>query len=331
LNVVRFGILGAARIAPAALVAPCSKQDRSEAVAIAARDPVRARRFAEKHAVKRAVESYAELVSLPEVDAVYIALPASHHHRWTLEALGAGKHVLCEKPAAASTGQIEEMVALAKRQGLVFCEAFHYRYHPLVERVIEICSSGSLGRIERLEGRFDAPIGNLEDIRYALELGGGATMDLGCYVIHWMRTITQAEPEVVSAAASERPSGVDEVMTSELRFPDGVSGQMNCSMSKSGGFAADLRVRGSRGELHVTNWVMPSFGHVLRWTDGEGEHSEKITGVGTTFDYQLEAFVASVLDGTELPTGGADAIANMRVIDAVYRAAGLPDRSGERP
>ncbi len=325
-NSIRFGLLGAARIAPAALVGPASKTNRCGVIAIAARDAQRAARFANKHAIAHSTDSYDELVRLEGINAVYIGLPASLHAHWTLEALRAGKHVLCEKPFTTSAEEAEEMVALATERGLVLCEAFHYAYHPLSLRVREICASGAIGKLENLEGRFYAPIGDTEDIRYNLALGGGATMDLGCYPIHWMRTLTGMEPEVVSARASERPAGVDEIMSAQLRFPAGISARMDCSMTKEAGFAVYLDIRGSQGALHVTNLIAPGLGYELKWHNADGEFDEKVDAEGSTFDYQMVAFAAAVLDGKPLPTGGQDAIDNMRTIDAVYRAAGLPSR-----
>ncbi len=336
---LRFGILGAARIAPPALVSPCQDYARAEVVAIAARDPQRARRFAQHNGVPEVSESYADLVQRPDIDAVYNALPASLHAPWTIAALRAGKHVLCEKPFALDAEEAQRMVDEADTARVVLVEAFHYRYHPLFERVIEICSSGKLGAIERIEGRFNAPIANPEDIRFDLALGGGATMDLGCYPIHWLRTLLKSEPEVVSAEAREGPEGVDIEMTAELRFrrqvgagdsvtaPGGVSGIVRCEMHGEAGFLADLNVICAKGELEVINPLAPNHGHRIRLRKGADETTATVEG-DTTFRHQLEAFTGAVLDGASVPTGGADAVANMRVIDAVYAAAGLPPRQG---
>jgi predicted dehydrogenase len=323
---VRFGVLGAARIAPAAVVGPASKLDRCSVVAVAARDAQRAARFASKHAIARSTASYDELVGLEDINAVYIGLPASLHAQWSMAALRAGKHVLCEKPFTTSAEEAEQIVTLASERGLVLCEAFHYAYHPLAKRMREICTSGAIGELQALEGRFYAPIGDTQDIRYDLALGGGATMDLGCYPIHWMRSVTGMEPDVISAKATERPPGVDEVMTAELRFPGGIHAQIDCSMTKEGGFSVYLDIRGSEGALHVTNLIAPGLGYELKWHNAAGEFDETVEADGSTFDYQMREFVAAVLDEKPMPTGGQDAIENMRVIDAVYRAAGLPPR-----
>jgi len=323
--VLRLGILGAAKIASKALIEPASLSQRAEVVAIAARDPERARRFADEHGIEQVDPSYEALIRNPSVDAVYNALPASLHAEWTLEALERGKHVLCEKPLASNASEAERMVAAARKRGLVLLEAFHYRYHPLTHRVLEIVAGGRLGDMRRVEAVFCVPIRDPEDIRYDLSLGGGASMDLGCYPIHWSRVVTGAEPTVLRAEAREEPPGIDVTMTAELLFPGDVHCEVRCAMAADAVLQASLRVTGSKGELTADNPIAPHIGHRLRVRTGEHEESEQVEG-RTTYDHQLEAFVAAVVDGQEQPTGGQDAIANMRVIDAIYRAAGMQPR-----
>jgi len=322
---LRFGVLGAAKIVPDGLIKPAAGSERAEVVAIAARDPERARAFAEEHGIAQVDASYAALIRNPDVDAVYNPLPANLHAEWTLEALAQGKHVLCEKPFAANASEAEQMVAAARESGLVLLEAFHYRYHPLADRILEVVASGVLGEIGEVEAAFCAPIGDPEDIRYDLSLGGGATMDLGCYPIHWCRLAMGTEPEVLGAEAREEPSGIDVSMTAELRFPEEVHCKVHCSMAADVGFQAFLQVTGSKGKLRADNPLVPHFGHQLRLTIDGTERAEQIEG-RTTYDHQLEAFVAAVLAGEKHPTGGQDGIANMRVIDAIYRAAGMLPR-----
>jgi predicted dehydrogenase len=322
---LRLGILGAARIAPDALTRPASLSRRAEVVSIAARDPERARRFAEEHGIERFDASYEALVRNPDVDAVYNPLPASLHAEWTLAALEQGKHVLCEKPFACNASEAERMVAAAGRSGRVLLEAFHYRYHPLTDRILEIVAQGVLGAVRRVEAAFCVPIPDQQDIRYDLSLGGGATMDLGCYPLHWSRTVTGAEPTVLRAEAREGPPGIDVAMTAELEFPGDVSCELHCAMAADTALQVVLRVTGSEGELIADNPLAPHIGHRLRVLSGGVEETEQVEG-RTTYYHQLEAFVAAVLDGQEQPTGGRDAIANMRAIDAIYRAAGMQPR-----
>ena len=150
-------------------------------------------------------------------------------------------------------------------------------------------------------------------------------MDLGCYPVHWARLVTGTEPTVLRAEAREEPPGIDVAMTAELRFPENIDCELRCSMAADVALQAFLRVTGGKGELIVDNPLVPHFGHRLRVeTDGD-EKTEQVDGQ-TTYDHQLEAFAAAIVDGEEQPTGGQDAIANMRVIDSIYRAAGLHPR-----
>ncbi len=322
---LRFGLLGVAKITPEALIQPAAGSERAEVVAIAARDPERARAFAEEHGIAQVDASYEALVRNPDVDAVYNPLPASLHAEWTLEALRHGKHVLCEKPFASNASEAEQMVEAARESRLILLEAFHYRYHPLADRILEVAASGAIGEFREIEAAFCAPIPDTEDIRYDLSLGGGATMDLGCYPIHWCRLVAGAEPTVLGAEAREEPSGIDVTMTAELRFPEDVRCKVHCSMAADVGFQAFLQVTGSKGVLRADNPLVPHFGHKLRLTIDGNEKAEQIEG-RTTYDHQLEAFVAAALAGEKQPTGGLDAISNMRVIDAIYRAAGMQPR-----
>src|SRR5713101_2851120 len=151
---LRFGILGAARIAPEALIKPAQKSSDAEVVAIAARDSARAREFAETHRIPRVHASYEDLVADPELDVIYNPLPNSMHCEWTIAALRAGKHVLCEKPLASNATEAAQMVKVANETGMILGEAFHYRYHPLADRVREIIDGGRVGRRNRVEGNF---------------------------------------------------------------------------------------------------------------------------------------------------------------------------------
>ena len=320
---LRIGVLGAARIAPPAVLAPARRSERVEVVAVAARDVGRARRFAEEHGGLRVAPDYQALVESPDLDAIYVALPAALHARWTERALRAGKHVLCEKPFASNAGEAEQMVAAAVSADRVLMEAFHYRFHPLADRIRAIVTSGELGRIRAIEGVFTVAI-KPGDIRHDLALGGGGLMDLGCYPVHWARLVAGSEPSVISAEAVTGEPGVDLVMSAELAF-DGPRARIHCSMAPGMERRATLRVRGDDGELFVENPLAPQNGHRMEITGPGGTRVEQVPGA-TSYDYQLEAFAAAVLDGGPRLTGGADAIANMRVIDAIYRAAGMSPR-----
>ncbi len=202
---LRIGILSAASIAPTALVDPARLVDGVQVTAVAARDRRRAEEFADRHDIATVLDSYSALCSSDLVDAVYICTPATLHHHWTLAALAAGKHVLCEKPLAANAVEAAEMVAAGLAADRVMMEAFHWKYHPLAQRIRSICAD-ELGAIEHMEASFT--IGHLTNraIQFDLSLGGGSLMDLGVYPLQWVRWVAQDEPSVISAHAVWDPA-----------------------------------------------------------------------------------------------------------------------------
>ncbi len=322
---VRIGILGAARIAPLALINPAKKNADVIVAAVAARDASRARSFAAKHGVASVHESYEGLIADPDLDAIYNPLPNGLHGRWTRAALAAGKHVLCEKPLTANASEAREIAELAANSDRVVMEAFHYRYHPLTLRVEEIIATGELGTLQRVEAALCFPLPKFSDIRYNYSLAGGATMDAGCYAVHMVRTFGGSTPEVVSARAKLRDRQIDRAMTAELRFAGGHTGRVRCSLWSSHLLQISAHVIGERGELRVFNPVMPQFGHRLSVRSPNGGRVERFPR-RPSYAYQLDAFAAAVQHGEPIKTTPEDAIENMTVIDAIYRAAGLPLR-----
>jgi predicted dehydrogenase len=322
---LRLGVLGAARIAPAALVAPARRSARAVVQAVAARDRARAEAFAGKHGVPTAHGSYEALLADPDVDAVYNPLPNGLHGVWTVRALRAGKHVLCEKPFTANAAEARAVAQVAAESGRVVMEAFHWRYHPLAGRMLEIVRSGELGEIRRIETRVCFPLLNTRDIRYQPSLAGGALMDAGCYALHVLRTLAGEEPRVVSARARRLGPDVDRAMDARFALANGGEGRAVCSMLSRRLLAVSARVEGTGGTLSVLNPIAPQYFHRLRVTTAAGSRRERFPGA-TSYGCQLEAFVAAVSDGAPPLTGPDDAIANMALIDAVYRAAGMEPR-----
>jgi predicted dehydrogenase len=340
---LRIGILGAARIAPMALVRPARAVPEARVAAVAARDPVKARAFAARHGIDRVHASYDAMLADPEVDAVYNPLPNGLHCAWTIRALEAGKHVLCEKPIASNADEAARMAETASRAGRVLVEAFHWRYHPLAARMRQVLASGEIGRLRRLEAWLCFPMLLPGDIRWRFDLGGGAMMDAGCYTVSMVRQLARpepddtggsgrgdgilpaGEPEVVSARAWLRSPQVDRRIEAELRFADGRSARIVCSLLSRTLLRTTLRAEGDAGVMRVLNPLAPQFGNWLRVRGRNGRRSERVRG-DASYTHQLRAFVDAVRRGVPLPTGAEDAVANMRVIDAVYRAAGLLPR-----
>jgi predicted dehydrogenase len=308
-----------------ALVRPAKLVPEARIVAVAARQPERARAFAAKHAIPTVHASYEALCADPEIDAVYNPLPNSLHCEWTIRALRAGKHVLCEKPIAANAAEAERMAGAAAESGRVLAEAFHYRYHPLAARLREILDSGEIGAVGHVEVAFCIPFLVAGDIRYNLALAGGATMDVGSYTVNVARFLAAAEPEVLSAEARLSSPQVDRWMRAELRFPDGSTGRVTHSLLSSTLLKASAEVRGDRGRLWVLNPIAPQFYHRLTVETAAGRRVEKVRG-DATYVGQLRAFVRAVRGEAPMATDGADGVRNMRVIDAIYDRAGLKRR-----
>lgn len=322
---LRIGILGAARIASMALIRPAQHTSAVTVAAVAARDRDRAATFAKRHGIPTVHASYDELIDDPQIDVVYNPLPNGLHGRWSIRALEAGKDVLCEKPLAANADEAAAMVDTARRTGRRLIEAFHYRYHALVARLLEIIASGEVGAVRHYDASFVIPIVRGGDIRYRYDLAGGATMDAGCYPIHLVRTLAAAEPAVMSATAVQGPEQIDRDMTAQLRFADGRTARIVCALWSPRILQIRARVEGELGSIDVVNFVAPHFYNSIRVRAGGTTRRERSRGP-STYRAQLDAFASALRTGTPLPTEGDDSVNNMRVIDAVYEAAGMPPR-----
>lgn len=321
----RIGILGAAKIAGTALIEPARRTPGVEVVAIAARDPARAQAFASDNGIPRVERDYLALVS-SDVDAVYVPLPASGHTEWALRAVEHGKHVLVEKPFSVTCREAAEVTEAGVRAGVVVAEAMHYWYHPLMQRVRELVAHAELGVLRHVEAR--AELGALSDawsVYTDPALGGGALLHSGCYPLHFARSVA-GEPEVTSARAQWRPTGVDALLEAALEFPNGVTGRVAVDLlHPRSPMVFDARLECAGGTIAVENFVVPhdpGLGHrlVLQPTGEEGR-VEHHAG-DTTYWYQLQAFVAAARGGAPIHTSGTDTVDQMRAIEAIYRAAG---------
>lgn len=295
-----------------------------EVAAIAARDRDRAAQAAARLGIPTVHDSYASLIADDSLDAVYIPLPNGLHGHWTIAALEAGRHVLCEKPFTANAEEALEVQQVAERTGFVAMEAFHWRYHPLADRMASIVASGELGTVQRIESTMCFPLPRRSDIRWNPTLAGGAMMDAGCYPVSIVRFLAGAEPTVTSARAKLRSPEIDRYLDAELAFDDGRTGRIVTSLWSSKVIGFSVTVIGDRATMHVLNPFSPHVFHRLTVRGGDARH-EYVRGL-STYAYQLAAFRTAVLGGGPVPTSAADAVGNMRVIDAAYRCAGLEPR-----
>ncbi len=318
---IRLGLLAAARITPPAVVVPARRNPHIEVLGVAARTSQRAHDFADEHSIPRWYGSYQALINDPDIDAIYIATPASLHAEWTIAALEGGKHVLCEKPLAGNAADARHMVSKAAETGLVLMEAFHWRFHRFAGRMIEIFAG--LERPVRIKARFDVPGVPKGNIRYQRDLGGGALMDLGCYPVHWVRTLL-GDPVGIEADMDVTVDGVDDTARGKLTFADESVADISCSMI-AGELAWFLHAEAANGWMRAENPLAPQEGNQLSWTIGGDNGSEEVAGP-STYEAQLEEFVAAIAGESEPTVTGRDSIGNMEVIDAMYRSAGLTPR-----
>lgn len=315
----KIGILGAAGIAVNAMIWPVRRRDDVVVQAVASR--ANAAEYAARHGIERTHTSYQDLIDDPGIDLVYNALPPSLHAEWTIAALRAGKDVLCEKPFAMTAAQARRVVDTAASSGRRVIEAFHDHYHPLSEWLRESVAAAEFGRIIRVEAVFDGPNAFAAGtLRHEPDLGGGALMDLGCYPVHWVRTLF-GEPLVVGAEAVRNPAGADESIRAELDFA-GVPGLVRSSMNTDVVLRSALRIESDRGWVEVDNLVFPSAGHSIR-SELDGIPRASTVAGRQTYDHQLDAVLAALRTGEPAATEGADIVANMTVIDHIYAAAGF--------
>lgn len=323
---LRIGILGAARIAPFALIRHARRLDGVEVTAVAEEyhSERHLARYAKKHGIPETYRSFDALLANPAIDAVYIPLPIGMHADWCIRAVEAGKHVLCEKPFAANAAEVERVLRVAETTDRIVAEAMHFRYHPLVNRVRDIIRAGEIGAVYSIDATFCA-YWPFTDFRFDYATGGGGTIDMGCYPIGFIRAVTEEEPIVRQATATLYGTLIDRVMRAKMDLPSGGEVRLLVSLRSRHLLSLSIRIRGSKGAIDVFNYVKPEVGHRLRIRSDGRTRREHVPG-GSTYGTQLAAFAEAVRTGTAPVTTVTDSLDNMRVIDAIYRAAGLPVR-----
>lgn len=325
---LRIGVLGAARISDKAIVHP-ARETGHRLVAVAARDRSRAEAFAAESNVERVLDSYQAVIDDPEVEAIYNPLPNGLHGPWNLRAIAAGKHVLSEKPSASNAAEARAVRDAVAASEVRFMEAFHYRYHPVMNRMLEIAGSGELGTLHIIDVHMSFPLTDPDDPRWNFELAGGATMDVGCYAIHGLRTLGAVgggEPSVVSASAIERDDipGMDATVEADLAYPSGLTAHFVTSFVVPE-MDFTMRIVGSEGEAFAHNFCVSSIDDRIDVSVGDLTRTEEM-GKRTSYTYQLEAFADHVRNGAPIHSDAEDAVVQAEFIDAVYTAAGLPLR-----
>jgi predicted dehydrogenase len=284
-----------------------------EVAAVASRDGARADAYAREHGIARAHGSYEALLADDELDAVYISLPNRLHHEWTLKALAAGKHVLVEKPYSRRPEEVEEAWDAAAAARLVVMEAFMYRHHPQASKARSLVVEGAIGRLRAIRATFSFQLLDLTNIRMLPDLDGGALMDVGCYCVSGSRLLA-GEPERVFGEQALGPTGVDIDFFATLRFPNDVTAQFDASFSLPK--RQRLEAVGEEGTLVVeAPWRADWGGRLLL--------NDEVVPIDPVDPYGRElANFAAAVAGEEQPLlGRDDALAQARVIEALYRSA----------
>jgi D-xylose 1-dehydrogenase (NADP+, D-xylono-1,5-lactone-forming) len=313
---IAWGILSTARIG-GRLVEAARATGEADIVAVASRNEVSAQAFADAHGIPRAHGSYEALLADREVEAVYIPLPNRLHVEWTLRALEAGKHVLCEKPMDRGPDQVARVFDAAQARGLVLSEAFMWRHHPQTARLRSLLDEGAIGDVRLVRACFSFLLAGDADVRLNPALDGGALMDVGCYAVSGARLVAGGEPVSVAAEAVTGPTGVDLRMTALLRFEGDVLAVIDCGLDLPA--RSELEISGSAGRILLSDpWHCIEPGIVL-----ERGYEREVVEIAPADSYALELDdMAAAIRGEHAPLlGRADALGQARTIDALYRAA----------
>jgi predicted dehydrogenase len=308
---VRWALLSTAQI-NRAILNGVRLSERAEVIAVGSRDQSRADAYARARGIPRAYGSYEAVLADDDVEVVYVSLPNSLHVEWSIRALEAGKHVLCEKPLDRRTDAVERAFDTAERAGRLLMEAFMYRHHPQTKEAAELVAGGAIGELRQVRSQFSFTLTDDANVRLVPELDGGALMDLGCYCISMQRLLA-GEPELVFGRQRIGPTGVDLGFTALLQFRNDVLGEFHCGFDLPP--ASGLEAIGSEGTLVVPDPIRIRDPHIL--LDGERIEVEDVD----RYSLEVENFSAAVRGHATPLLGREDAVAQARVIEALYRSA----------
>lgn len=332
----RFGILGTGNIARQ-FATGVAVSRRGTVSAVGSRSPEKAQAFAIQFQIAQSYGDYASVLSDPNVDGVYISLPNTMHHEWTLKALAAGKHVLCEKPLAVNSDEAQEMFAAAKKYGRVLIEAFMYRAHPQTQRAIDIIRAGELGEVKLIRTSFCYRTRKIDgNIRFDPQLAGGALMDIGCYCTDFARLITGEEPVDVYAVATKHATGVDESVAGLLRFPSGIAAQFSCGMSTQADNSAMVcgdegylvipipwKPPAGKGQLTIARSIPPKQDASVSAGNLPPARTESIDDPRDVYGVEADAFIGCALGEIAPFMTESDSLSNIRTIERIRLAAAL--------
>jgi xylose dehydrogenase (NAD/NADP) len=312
---VRWGFLSTAHINDR-LLSGAADSDRVDVIAVASRDAARAEAYARERGMERAYGTYEELLADPDVEAVYISLPNSLHVEWSIRALKAGKHVLCEKPLSRRAEDVERAFDAADRADRLLMEAFMYRHNPQTAKLVELVSGGAVGRLRLVRAAFSFRLAHADNVRLNASLDGGGLMDVGCYCVSGLRLLG-GEPEQVYGEQVISQSGVDELFTGTMRLHGDVLAQFDAGLVVSE--RDELEAIGEEGSLFLDDpWHCERPVIELRTADGMEEIA---VAPADSYRLQLENISNAIRGEAEPLLGRDDAVGQARAIEALYRSA----------
>ncbi len=314
-DAVRWGFLSTADINEK-LLAGAAESDKVDVLAVASRDAGRAEAYAREHGIERSYGSYDDMLADPDVEAVYISLPNSMHVDWSIRALEAGKHVLCEKPLSRHPGEVERAFDAADRTGRILMEAFMWRHNPQTAKLKELVDGGAIGELRLVRAAFSFPLADQTNVRLNAELEGGGLMDVGCYCVSGSRLLA-GEPEQVYAEQVVSQTGVDELMTATMRFPGDVLAEIDCGLVLTN--RDELEAIGAEGSLFLDDpWHCRN--PVIEHRTSRGVERIELEPQDS-YRLELENLGDALRGEAEPLLGREDALGQARTIEALYRSA----------
>jgi predicted dehydrogenase len=316
-KVLNWGLLSTARI-NRALIPPLKASKRNQLTAVASRTKDAADAYAREWKIPQAYGSYESLLADPEIDIIYNPLPNHLHAEWTIKAVEAGKHVLCEKPLALSVEEVEAIQAAAQKHGRVVAEAFMYRHHPQTLKVQELVKGGSIGTLKLVRGSFSFVLSREGDVRLKPEWDGGSIWDVGCYPISYARTVVGGDPLEVFGWQVTGPTGIDETFAGQMRFAGDVLTQFDSSFAIP--FHSFMEIIGSEGTLNIPRPFKPETDEKIYLTRGDKTETLKIKGQ-ELYIGEVENMADAVLQGKEPRISLDDSRGNVKTITALLESA----------
>ncbi|MEM6646445.1 MAG: Gfo/Idh/MocA family oxidoreductase [Bacteroidota bacterium] len=318
MDILNWGLLSTARI-NRSLIPAIRASGRSRLIGVASRSTERAQAYAEDWGIEQSYGSYAAMLADPNIHVVYNALPNHLHVEWTIKAVEAGKHVLCEKPIALTPADVTAIADAAKSHGRIVTEGFMYRHHARTKHVQRLLAEGILGELVLVKGAFTFTIADVHKIRLDPAMGGGSLWDVGCYPVSFARMVTGEEPEAVQALQVLGETGVDLSLTGQMHFPSGVLAQFDCGFNAP--FRMEMELVGTEARMVLPKAFKPTDDTpILMYRGDEAPEVIDVPGNLLYLD-EVEDLVSAALDGTPPLLSLAESRANVAAITQLYEAA----------